>query len=688
MDDTDDLFNLDFNDIDDILANEGHTTTSDFRRNDENDEAIGSRGDLNLGYENNTLYEIEQNHLAFKGGSEVPHEDDSQEEEFLIVDPIAIKPSQLPSDISRLPESQSIIMVQQASVYSSTPLHNQEPVLSKEGGGIDESERRDSSSNVMDQADKFPKANNISTQLGTFSLESFNWSSAVDIDESSIGVHLRQQLGRHSLPKFVCKVHGVSAILKSKAVNPALFLLKVSLQPLPGKKTIVRPLPASTKIISKFDSGDKTSENYSAFVISFGHKSVPLFMTEGDLRSKIYKEGACSRVTFELFYNGETNLIGIGSYYLPGLLDIVGGNARNVLPLKLEIIDSQFIAEAIVVLNVDHGTRSQNLNNQQSDKFKYSRSLESSSSKFSTNKLVNLEILGVFKSTNGGKQIHLDKCNINVVLSGSGESHQCPYNLRFTKSGKPIGTKICLRSYCALIDVLTITASGYGNKDIGCLRLPVAIGIDNNLSGKTVVLKLWPSSGDERTLMENTGWKMVFQLSCSDHEIDNQLQMDLNNAISNVAEYDLETSAPPQQIFPSPIDNKIEDEKRNWMNNTISSSDHLTKMPSLLRSQDGCIFGSIRGIARRKNSFHSTTDILEDTINPGESYLLEVHLIPDLLKLSTRFCFSSSSSQNSEFDGFSALNFDWSFAIAWTLMQVFPKLYCWPHRSDNLHSYF
>ena len=96
--------------------------------------------------------------------------------------------------------------------------------------------------------------------------------------------------------------------------------LKVYLSPLPGKPIIVKSIAGKSA-----DASKKSTD----IVFDFQQKSAILSMGIGDLRSKLYREGACPTITFELSFNGWTSY---SSLYLPTIAKM---NAGEIIAIPM-----------------------------------------------------------------------------------------------------------------------------------------------------------------------------------------------------------------------------------------------------------------------------------------------------------------------------------------------------------------
>jgi hypothetical protein len=678
MDLDSDLFNID--DIGDILERDGPADGTDDGpkigtkelRSDVPKESVPSH------VENSALNgmspELNQPNITSGQVHGNPDEESTEEEEILIINSSNLannSAAHSSADIDRRsPEPlEDYPTVQHPHSTTNTAQSVQSKInldLSNNGDGVQQS-------SILSLGEEYKKRKNhrIPKDASPPNLTpaNFNWDSVVEIHNDLVQSQMKERLTGNplTLTKLACRIHGLSLVVKSSNLNPSLLLLKVSILPLPGKRQLVRPLNNAGKIINETDL-----EGNSTMVVSFGQKSVILSMSEGDLRSRVFKNGACSRLTFELFYNGETNLIGTGEYFLPGVFDVCHG---DIMSLRLEIVDTRLVSEGSLVLDIMVGSAAQE-QMQSPPKSGFLDITNGVLSKVAIGASVEVELLGIFRvDDKNSNQIHLDRANIELVLTGSGDKFRCPYNCKFSQAGKPVPTKISLSSHCALIDILLIRVVGYGSKDIGALRIPISMWMEGDSKcSKTVSLKLWPLGVDEKTLKED-GWTIVFKLCCTESGVDPQFATLLGSTINELSMSEMrDPTSPPVETtaLVHHEENKQED-RGHWSSNTLPSTTcNETKLPPMIKSQNGCLYGTIGGIVKRKNDPKMGVILNHGgSSHDGESYTVEVQLFPDQTKL----CASSLRLDNlpvsgKDYEGVLMANLDFRFSIAWALSQV------------------
>lgn len=141
---------------------------------------------------------------------------------------------------------------------------------------------------------------------------------AVCCQPTSIPAFVQEELttNESACSRLVIRVH--SAICNGLAtLDPSSTTvtasLKVSLSPFPGKQIIIKSTAGKSVDVSK-----KSTD----VVFDFQQKSAILSMGIGDLRSKLYREGACPTISFELSFNGWTSY---SSLYLPTIAKMNAG---------------------------------------------------------------------------------------------------------------------------------------------------------------------------------------------------------------------------------------------------------------------------------------------------------------------------------------------------------------------------
>lgn len=229
-----------------------------------------------------------------------------------------------------------------------------------------------------------------------------DWVNVVDHQDSksnliisSINKHITDKILLDKLNKFSIRFHNVlysidnSINLSAKAIVTA----KISLLPVPAKTIILRSSIATpTTISSSSSSSPNSPTNLSSttttitsatahqqyYDFSFGKKTASLSMSTGDIRSKLFKDGACPRLNIDMnlssgitesIYNSNLQL------YLPQLLLSYQSGQLLSLPLvntTSSSITATIIIELICPQNIN--TLSDNNNIINKDKYNYQNS--------------------------------------------------------------------------------------------------------------------------------------------------------------------------------------------------------------------------------------------------------------------------------------------------------------------------
>lgn len=149
--------------------------------------------------------------------------------------------------------------------------------------------------------------------------------------------------------KIVVRTHFVYCTGSLNSTSPlSSATLKLSAQPLPGKQLMMRSLSGQVK------SSPSAMEASTVTEFDFQGKSVTLSMAIGDVRSKIFKDGACPIANIEFSYNGWNSS---GALYLPALTSC--SSEFLAIPLLSSEASSTKL-EAIAVIEINPKSASRN----------------------------------------------------------------------------------------------------------------------------------------------------------------------------------------------------------------------------------------------------------------------------------------------------------------------------------------
>jgi len=169
---------------------------------------------------------------------------------------------------------------------------------------------------------------------------------AIQCQPTTISSVVSEQLTLNELAcsRLVIRIHsaictGLATLDPSSTTVTAT--LKISLSPLPGKPILVKSIAGKSTT-----STNKTND----VVFDFQQKAVILNMGIGDLRSRIYKEGACPAISIELSFNGWTTY---SAMYYPTIATLNAGEIIAVPMVSNEMEATGRKVKSSIVLEIN-----------------------------------------------------------------------------------------------------------------------------------------------------------------------------------------------------------------------------------------------------------------------------------------------------------------------------------------------
>jgi len=283
---------------------------------------------------------------------------------------------------------------------------------------------------------------------------------AINCQSTAIPLVVHEQLSTNesSCSRLVIRVHsaictGLASLDPSSTAVTAS--LKVSLSPLPGKPILVK------SIAGKPTDAKKSKD----IVFDFQQKAVILNMGIGDLRSKIYKDGACPNINIELSFNGWTTY---SALYYPTIATLNAGEIIAVPMVSNEMEATGRTLKSSIVLEI----------NPMGDTSNVSVSTIPQSIPYKRSGNITMEIDGIV-----GKDVTDLDSNMKLIatLLASDRSQSLNVDINAFDSGLVIGSKIMLQSSWIDADVLEIKIGHDSFPDQSQGRIMIPLGALANL---------------------------------------------------------------------------------------------------------------------------------------------------------------------------------------------------------------
>lgn len=458
------------------------------------------------------------------------------------------------------------------------------------------------------------------------------------------------------LQKFTTRFHGCILRCNSptdEAVLKSSTILRVSVMPIPQKKVVFRP----SKVV------DFSENNENIWEMSFGLKTAVLSMNEAEIRSKLFMNGQCPRLTVELCNSIEGEPFAVGELYLPTLLQVYSG---TMLPLPLELKDTSKYSAATITFEI---------NPTSGDTASVAdRGVPVIPAQLSASRMV-IQCFGAF-SANKNKNKVVSKYLTSLTASS------------VVFNNAKVGQVLNLDSINGLVDIMRFTLYDKVGELLGVALVPTKFFLSNQqLSEPPTSYGLWSLNNDIKA--PPTGIRMVSNVSAEgiDNSAMNILlphtESEMNDRLrTQVPTADQQTSPQPakESVIVSPMASKQDTNnlstsasrmlnvKEAWGATSatqagLDATAQRIEAPTIsLQSQNGTLVCSVKGFLKALNES-------EAEVNP-DLYSLDVTIFPNESKFSTSDCKVTPILDSMEFSGRLNWNLDIKNALTWTLAQV------------------